>query len=261
ALDLDPVPRAAPLVGAARPLRHDSLQTLLDGRLQKVLPVPLYVVDIVHRSERRHEEPETFFSPGQGKAAQVMPAERQAIEEDALHGNSRGRALYLSRIGQGHARLKPLEARPAALVKRHDLAVDQEVLHEQRQEGPHQIGIASGDQLSAAPVELDLGATPRRHHPDAVELDLEEPSLAGGGALAERGQHEGLAAGRHLTPRSPERLHVPADGLAPFPVGLELRCTLLDHKPSPLSAPHTTIRARRRRSVGAYPDPCYRTNP
>jgi hypothetical protein len=89
------------------------------------------------------------------------------------------------------------------------------VLHGQREEGPHQIGIASGDQLPAAPVELDLGAAPLGQHPDAVELDLEEPSLAGGRAVAERRQHEGLGAGQDLAPRSAERLQVPADGLLP----------------------------------------------
>src|SRR6266545_4674528 len=43
--------------------------------------------------------------------------------------------------------------------------------------------------------------------------------------------------------------------IALLPVGLELRCTLLDHKPSPLSAPNTTIRARRRRECWSITGP------
>src|SRR6266540_4432829 len=50
----------------------------------------------------------------------------------------------------------------------------------------------------------------------------------------------------YRVPAAAERLGRPLR-IALLPVGLELRCTLLDHKPSPLSAPNTTIRARPRR--------------
>src|SRR4029453_16172863 len=108
--------------------------------------------------------PETLLALGQGQAAQVGAVALQAVEEGALHGNPGRRALDLSLIGQRHTRLKPLEARTAARVEGHDLPVDDEVFHTQGEEVPHEVGIAAGDDLAAAPVELDLGAAAYREH-------------------------------------------------------------------------------------------------
>ena len=173
------------------------------------------VIDVVHRPERRHEKPETVFSSRQGQAAQIVAVEREAIEEDSLHRHAGGRGLDLARVGQGHARLEPLEARPAPLVEGHDLPVDHEVLDGQREKGTHQVRIAAGDELAAASVELHLLAAARGQHADAVELDLEEPALVGGRPLVEGGEHEGLTARRHLAPRSIERIQMLADGSKP----------------------------------------------
>src|SRR5260370_769780 len=106
ALDLDPVARAAARIRAACPLGHDTLETLLIGRLQEGLPVADHVVDIADGPERRHEEPETIFSRGQWEAAQVVAVEIQAVEEHAFDRDARGGALDVPRIGQAHARLE-----------------------------------------------------------------------------------------------------------------------------------------------------------
>src|SRR5262249_24457995 len=128
------------------------------------------------------------------------------------HWHARGGRLDLAGVGQGHARLQPLKARTAVLVEGHDLAVDDEVLHRQGEEDPGEIGIAARDELPAAPIQLDGLPPPPREHTHTLELDLEKPASIRRRTIVEGGEHEGLAARRHLASRRLESVHTVADG-------------------------------------------------
>ncbi len=210
ALDLDPVAGAPAGIGALRLLGHDPFEPLGGGRLEERDTLPGDVVAVAHRPERRHEEPQALLALDEGPAAQVAIVEHEAVEEDAHRGPALRGHRDLARVGERHAGLQALEARPARVVQRHDLAVDHEAVDGQRSQGAHHLGIPRGRILAAPSVQGHALAPAVRQHAHPVVLDLVDPGRIGEGPLRERGQGEGLGARVHLGARRPQRVEAGA---------------------------------------------------
>ena len=163
------------------------------------------MVAVAHRPERGHEEPQALLALDEGPAAQVAIVEHEAVEEDADRGPLLRGHRDLARVGERHARLEALEARPPRVVERHDLPVDDEALDGERPQRAHHLRVARGRVLAAPPVEGHALAPALRQHPHPVVLDLEEPRRIREGPLREGGQGEGLAPRVHLAAR---RAHI-----------------------------------------------------
>ena len=179
------------------------------------------------------------------QAAEIVTLEREAVEEHGFDGHRCHRAGHVVGAGEPHAGLQPLEARHAARIERHDLAVDEEAVERDRAEGRDELRVAAGHDLAAPAEQGDDVAPPLGEHAHAVVLDLEEPVRALGRPRGQRRQHEPLLARRHLRAGGPQRPEErpeltgygsPAPDRPPepfevasLPVGAEPGTPLVDH--------------------------------
>ena len=203
ALDLQPLARASADVAAVGALGDDALQPLLGGRLVERLAATFHVLAGADHAARRQQQREAGLALRQGDVAQVVPVEREGVEEDRAHRHRRAGALDVGRPGEVHAVLQALERRPPPLVERHDLAVEDEAPERQRAQRGDDLRIAPGEHLPGPTVELDALAVAGGQHAHAVVLDLEEPVRPRERPLGQRGQHDGLASGVHRARRRP----------------------------------------------------------
>src|SRR3954452_8714255 len=189
-LHLDPAARAAArVVGAVEPLRDHALDALQPRRLQERRALAALVARRapIRALELALLEQLAALLVGQGHRR--MSVEVEQVEDDVrdrrvLHAAPDGRVR-----GEVHARLEPLEARPALVVEGHQLAVEDHPAGAELVGKPAQLGVAGGEVREVAPLQVQMAVVGVEQRPDAVPLHLEAVVLLVARQLTRAGEH------------------------------------------------------------------------
>ena len=124
------------------------------------------------------------------------------------HGDQAHLPSDLRLRGQPHALLDLLEAWPAFLVERHDLAVQDDLARSERAAHRTHLGIARRDLLTRPAHQPHAASIHIRDAANAVPLELEPPTVVGRGKAGCQVGHHRVDALRHrLAIRILRRIH------------------------------------------------------
>ena len=176
---LQPVGRVAAPVLRIGPLGDDALEPEpLDRRVEVLAALEHLLRTADRRRLWAEHAPQQRLAVGERERPQVVAGERQEVEGEERRRRRRGRVRGVDRAGALAAPLQALEARPAAFVQDHRLAVEDQVEGERRDRA----GELGEDRRRRAPATVEqarLPVPPLGEHPEAVVFELEEPSGRG----------------------------------------------------------------------------------
>jgi hypothetical protein len=128
----------------------------------------------------------------------------------------------VDRATKAGASLQSLEVGAALFVQRHHLAVEQQTRERQGRHRAQNLRECGAAVVAVPGEELRVAAGPDRQDPVTVELGLEEPVLAGEGAVGGLRQHEERGLRLDRVPRCLELDQLAADRLRLVRPGAEL---------------------------------------
>ena len=208
-LDLEPHAAApAGLVARIEPFGHHSLEAGLRARVEHRLAGAFLVWRRLPRLSAQlqlREQPPALRIRLLEQASAFVP---EQVEDHVDHRDYVHLPADLRLRRQSHALLDLLEAGPALLVERHDLAVEDDLARSERAAHRMHLGIARRDLLTGPAHQPHAPSIDVRNPANAVPLELEAPTVVGGGKAGRNAGHHRLDTLRdRLAIRILRRIH------------------------------------------------------
>jgi hypothetical protein len=188
-LDFEPEVAAARAIGRIGALRQNPLEPHLLHLREERLAFGLDVVEGMDRAELRQRGQEKLLADSERQRSKVEILEREKVEREERRRQLDRGALDLRGIVQRPSLLQPREARLAGVVEADDLAVDDDLVERKRVESARDFGEDGRIVVPLARDEHRFAARLAGDQAIAVELELEDPIVAGKRFLGRLGQH------------------------------------------------------------------------
>ena len=189
-LHLEPrVAAGAGVVDAAPSFGHHPLQTQLDGRLEKALPVSLHVLDRLDGLARHKHASQQPLPLQQGHSVQAG-----AVQVEEIEGVVPGLDLDIRRDGAAPLRepgagLEEPEVWQPGLIERHHLPVQHQLIFRLAPQLGHDPGKTARNIDAGPAAQRYVASFDERQSAMAVQLRLEEPVPVGEWLIHQPRQH------------------------------------------------------------------------